>query len=267
MKFEMQLFKNQEFGEIRAVEINGEPWLVGKDVAIVLGYKNTRQAISSNVDEEDRGVHQIDTPSGVQEMTIINESGLYSLVISSKLPTAKKFKKWVTSEVLPSVRKHGAYMTPKTIDELLANPDLIIQLATQLKEERAERKRLEEENEVQRQTIADYTPKVLYYDTILQSKEALAVTQIAADYGLSAKALNKILHEEGIQHRVGNQWVLYRKYMGEGYTKSETIPISRTGGVKDSVLFTKWTQKGRILIHRLLESRGIKAVMDLEEEE
>ena len=106
---ELQIFNSPEFGDIRTVELNGEPWFVGKDVATALGYKNPRQAMSTNVDEDDRGVHSVDTPSGEQEMTIINESGLYSLVLSSKLPSAKKFKRWVTSEVLPALRKNGAY--------------------------------------------------------------------------------------------------------------------------------------------------------------
>lgn len=248
-------------------EKDGVAYLKLETVARGLGF--TRIADSGNEivrwDRVSKYLSDLGVPTCGHD-DFIPENVFYRLAMKAKNETAEKFQALVADEIIPSIRKHGAYMTPKTIDDLLANPDLIIQLATQLKEERAERKRLEEENEVQRQTIADYTPKVLYYDTILQSKEALAVTQIAADYGLSAKALNKILHDKGIQHRVGNQWVLYRKYMGKGYTKSETIPISRTGGIKDSVLFTKWTQKGRILIHRLLESRGIKAIMDLEDE-
>lgn len=109
---ELQIFNNPEFGEIRTLEINGEPWFAGKDAAIALGYKNPRQALATNVDEEDKGVHRMDTPSGIQEMIIINESGLYSLILSSKLPTAKKFKRWVTREVLPTIRKHGTYTAP-----------------------------------------------------------------------------------------------------------------------------------------------------------
>lgn len=106
----LQVFNNSEFGEVRTIEHDGEPWFVGKDVAAALGYKNSRQALATNVEEEDRGVHSVDTPSGTQEMAIINESGLYSLVLSSKLPTAKAFKRWITSEVIPSIRKHGACM-------------------------------------------------------------------------------------------------------------------------------------------------------------
>lgn len=117
---ELQIFNNPEFGEIRVIELNGEPWLVGKDVAEALGYKNPRQALATNVDDEDRGVHSVDTPSGTQEMTIINESGLYSLVLSSKLPGAKKFRRWVTAEVLPSIRRTGSYTVPNMSKELRA---------------------------------------------------------------------------------------------------------------------------------------------------
>lgn len=115
---DLQIFNNPEFGKIRAVEIDGQPWLVGKDVARALGYANTKDALAKHVDQEDRRGSQIATPSGEQNMTVINESGLYSLVLSSKLPGAKKFKRWVTSEVLPSIRKHGAYLSPQLTDKL-----------------------------------------------------------------------------------------------------------------------------------------------------
>ena len=110
---ELRIFDNQEFGQIRVIDQNGDPWFVGKDVAEALGYSNSRKALSDHVDEEDKGVTKRDTLGGAQDMTIINESGLYSLILSSKLPSAKKFKRWVTSEVLPSIRKHGEYVTPQ----------------------------------------------------------------------------------------------------------------------------------------------------------
>ena len=128
-------FSNNEFGEIRVFEMNNEPWFLGKDVATVLGYAEPRSVVARKVDSEDKGVVKMTTASGIQDMTIINESGLYSLILSSKLPSAKKFKKWVTSEILPSIRKHGAYMTENTIEKALASPDFLIQLATKLKEE------------------------------------------------------------------------------------------------------------------------------------
>lgn len=134
---ELQIFKNPEFGEIRTVEVNNEPWFVGKDVASVLGYANTRKALADHIDDEDKldGVTIRDPIGREQNPVIINESGLYSLILSSKLPTAKKFKHWVTSEVLPTIRKHGAYMTPETLQEAILNPDMMIQLCQQLKTE------------------------------------------------------------------------------------------------------------------------------------
>ncbi len=249
---EMQIFENQEFGTVRTVELDGEPWLVGKDVAQALGYSNPRKALADHVDEEDKGVTKCDTLGGVQEMTIINESGLYSLVLSSKLPGAKKFRRWVTAEVLPAIRRTGGYRMPKDY------PSALRALADAEEEKLA----LRAENEQQRQAIAEFQPLRQYIDTILSSTGAIATTQIAADYDISAKQLNKILHEEGLQHCVNGQWILYRRHMGKGYTKSETIPITRSDGRTDTRIYTKWTQKGRILIHEILTRRGILAVMD-----
>ncbi|MFR2332045.1 MAG: phage antirepressor [Flavonifractor plautii] len=249
---EMQIFENQEFGAVRTVELDGEPWLVGKDVAQALGYSNPRKALADHVEEEDKGVTKCDTLGGVQEMTIINESGLYSLVLSSKLPGAKKFRRWVTAEVLPAIRRTGGYRMPKDY------PSALRALADAEEEKLA----LRAENEQQRQAIAEFQPLRQYIDTILSSTGAIATTQIAADYDISAKQLNKILHEEGLQHCVNGQWILYRRHMGKGYTKSETIPITRSDGRTDTRIYTKWTQKGRILIHEILTRRGILAVMD-----
>lgn len=249
---EMQIFENQEFGAVRTVELDGEPWLVGKDVAQALGYSNPRKALADHVEEEDKGVTKCDTLGGVQEMTIINESGLYSLVLSSKLPGAKKFRRWVTAEVLPAIRRTGGYRMPKDY------PSALRALADAEEEKLA----LRAENEQQRQAIAEFQPLRQYIDTILSSTGAIATTQIAADYDISAKQLNKILHEEGLQHCINGQWILYRRHMGKGYTKSETIPITRSDGRTDTRIYTKWTQKGRILIHEILTRRGILAVMD-----
>lgn len=130
MSNKVQIFQNTEFGNVRTVEINGEPWIIGKDVALALGYRNPQEAIRTHVDEDDKGVSEILTPGGKQSVPIINESGLYSLVLSSKLPTAKKFRRWVTSEVLPSIRRHGAYMTPETLEAAILNPDYLLKVAT-----------------------------------------------------------------------------------------------------------------------------------------
>lgn len=249
---ELQVFKSAEFGTVRTIERNGEPWFVGKDVAAALGYKDPTKAARERVDEEDRGVAKIDTPSGEQEMTVINESGLYSLVLSSKLPSAKKFKRWVTSEVLPSIRKTGAYAVPKDYPSALRA----------LADAEEQKMKLLAENQRQAQAIADFEPIRQYVDTILASPSALATSQVAADYNLSAKALNKILFEAGIQHNVNGQWILYKRYMGRGYTRSRTIPIVRSDGSHDAKILTQWTQKGRLLIHEILTARGITAVMD-----
>ena len=249
---ELQVFKSAEFGTVRTIERNGEPWFVGKDVAAALGYKDPTKAARERVDEEDRGVAKIDTPSGEQEMTVINESGLYSLVLSSKLPSAKKFKRWVTSEVLPSIRKTGAYAVPKDYPSALRA----------LADAEDQKMKLMAENQRQAQAIADFEPIRQYVDEILESPSAMATSQVAADYNLSAKALNKILFDAGIQHSVNGQWILYKRHMGKGYTRSRTIPIVRSDGSRDAKILTQWTQKGRLLIHEILIVRGITAVMD-----
>lgn len=252
--YELKIFENQEFGKIRAVEIDGEPWLVGKDVAEALGYKNTRQAIATNVDEEDRGVHSVDTPSGVQEMTVINESGMYSLVLSSKLPTAKKFKRWVTSEVLPSIRRTGGYILPRDY------PSALRALADS--EER--RMALEVENAQQRQMLAEYNPKVSYYDIVLQTPDVLPITTIAKDYGKSGRWMNQRLHELGVQYKQGKVWLLYQKYAEQGYTKTKTETYLDRDGAEHSTVHTYWTQKGRLFLYDLLKEHGIVPLIERE---
>lgn len=180
MNNQLQRFRNNEFGEIRALQIENEPWFVGKDLAKCLGYSNTRDAIDKHIDKEDKGVAKLDTLGGKQNMTIVNESGLYSLILSSQLPTAKRFKRWVTKEVLPSIRKHGAYMTPQKIEEMLLNPDTIIQLATTLKQEQQARQRAEKQIEEQK-------PKVLFADAVTASHTSILVGELA-----------KLLRQNGI---------------------------------------------------------------------
>lgn len=149
----LQIFQNEEFGNIRAIVIDDEPWFVGKDVAVALGYSNTKKALIDHVDAEDKMGSRNVTPSVIdsigreQHPTWINESGLYGLILGSKLPTAKKFKRWITSEVIPSIRKHGAYMTPETIEKILYNPDFIMNLAGNLKAEQEKNKELTATNE------------------------------------------------------------------------------------------------------------------------
>lgn len=258
LRNEIEIFKNPEFGEIRTLTIDGEPWFVGKDVAERLGYSNPRDALSKHADAEDKGVAKCDTPSGAQEMTIINESGLYSLVLSSKLPTAKAFKRWVTSEVIPAIRKHGVY----AVDKLLEDPDTLIAALNQLKEERARRKELETQVGVKDQQIAELQPKAGYYDLVLQCKDAMAISKIAKDFGLSAVALNKILHDAGVQYKQGDVWLLYQKYAGKGYTQTKTDLYADSNGVQHTKVRTCWTQKGRLFIYDLLKSRNILPLIE-----
>lgn len=251
---DLMIFQSPEFGKIRTVEVDGEPWLVGKDVARALGYAKPENAIATHVDDEDKTSTLIQGSGSnyKSKATIINESGLYSLVLSSKLPGAKKFRRWVTGEVLPSIRKTGGYALPQDY------PSALRALAA------AEEQRLAlaAENERQKQQLADFEPIRQYVDTILESKGALAITQIAADYDISARRLNQILHDEGVQRNVNGQWILYRKHMGKGLTSSKTIHFTHADGRPDTKMQTQWTQKGRLLIHEILTRRGILAVMD-----
>lgn len=255
---EIQIFENKEFGKIRTVEINNEPYFVGKDVAEILGYANTRDALAKRVDDEDKGVAICDTLGGSQNQTVINESGLYSLILSSKLPTAKKFKRWVTSEVLPSIRKHGMYAA----DELIANPDIAIAAFQALKEEREQRQLLQLECNKQKQIIGELKPKADYTDIILRSKSLVTVTQIAKDYGMSGTAMNEMLHRYGVQYKQSGQWLLYSKYHNNGFTHSETVTITHSDGRTGTVMNTKWTQKGRLFIYNLLKSYGVLPVIE-----
>lgn len=264
MQNEIQIFQNPEFGNIRGIEIDGKPWVVGKDVAVALGYSNTKDAIGRHVDDEDKRGSQITTPSGRQTMTVINESGIYALIFGSKMEKAREFKRWVTTEVLPTIREHGAYMTPETIEKVLSDPDTIIKLATNLKKAQEERDRLAEKNHilarevaVQKMMLAEATPKASYYDLVLQTPDLISVSKIAKDYGKSPQWLNQYLNELGVQYRQGRLWLLYQKYAEQGYTKTKTALTSDPYGKQHSTLHTYWTQKGRLFIYDLLKQNGI----------
>ena len=256
---ELKIFENAEFGAVRALEIDGAPWFVGKDVADILGYSNTRDALAKHVDGEDKSDVAIrDAIGRDQSTTVINESGLYSLVLSSKLPAAKAFKRWVTSEVLPTIRRHGLY----AIDDIIADPDLGIRALLALKAEREARKALEVENKVKDQQIAELKPKASYYDLILQCPSLLSVTEIAKDYGLSAKALNKMLHDLGVQFNQSGVWFLYSKYQSYGYTQTKTQNYNRPDGTQGARTHMYWTQKGRLFLYDLLKRRGVLPMIE-----
>lgn len=250
----LKVFENKEFGSIRTVQIDNEPYFVGKDVAEILGYSNPQKAIRDHIDDEDKTLNESFTVNGTMAV-LINESGLYSLILSSKLPTAKKFKRWVTAEVLPSIRQTGTYMTAETIEKVLYNPDMIIGIAQQLKA-------LQLENAQKTQLIGELRPKANYVDMILNNKGLVTITQIAKDYGMSGKRMNSLLNSLGVQYKQSGQWLLYSKYHDLGYTHSKTIDIKRSDGRPDVVMETKWTQKGRLFIYDLLKDNGVYPVIE-----
>lgn len=258
---ELQIFKNAEFGSVRTITVEGEPYFVGKDVAEILGYSNTRKALSDHVDEEDKGVTKCDTPGGMQDLTVINESGLYSLILSSKMPNAKRFKRWVTSEVLPTIRRHGLY----AMDEVLANPDILINALLELKAERERSANLEAMVAVQSQQMIEMQPKVSYYDVVLNCKDLVAISVIAKDYGWSATKLNQYLQQKGIQYKQGGKiWLLYQKYAEKGYTSTKTHSYPGSDGSTHTKVHTYWTQRGRLFIYDLLKADGILPLVEQE---
>ncbi|WP_239738589.1 phage antirepressor [Mammaliicoccus sp. C-M14] len=250
----LQIFNFEEL-PVRTLTVDEKPYFVGKDVAEILGYSKTANAIKQHVDIEDKGVTKIGTPGGNQNVTIINESGLYSLIFSSKLESARRFKRWITSEVLPAIRKHGIYATDNVIEQTIQDPDYIITVLTEFKKEKEQRMLLQ-------QQVGELKPKADYYDQILKSKKLITVNAIAKDYGMTAQALNKVLHELKVQFKQSGQWLLYAKYHNKGYTHSEPHKYIRKDGTEDFSLHTKWTQKGRIFLYNLLKENGILPMIE-----
>ena len=209
---ELQISNSPEFGQIRTIEKDGEPWFVGKDVAAVLGYADPFGALKKHVEEEDKQNCQNDSFESPRGMTIINESGLYSLVLSSKLSTAKKFKRWVTSEVIPSIRKHGAYMTPETLEAAILNPDTMIRLCTALKDEQDKRKALEVKMEEQK-------PKVLFAESVEAAKTSILIGELA-----------KLLKQNGInigQNRLF-EWMRQNGYLIRRQGSDYNMPTQKS---------------------------------------
>jgi prophage antirepressor-like protein len=253
----LQIFKNEEFGEVRVIEKEGQVLFVAKDVCECLGLGDTSKALS-RLDPDEKGTNSILTLGGNQEMLCVNEYGLFNLVLASRKQSAKQFKRWVTHEVLPSIRKHGIY----AIDELINNPDLAIKALTALKEEREKTHQLTHEVEVKNQIIGELKPKADYVDKILKNPGVVTITQIAKDYGMSGKAMNDLLHNKGIQYKQSGQWLLYKDYQDMGYTHSDTVAFERSGGIPGTKLNTKWTQKGRLFIYNILKEDGIVPVIE-----
>lgn len=247
---DLQIFKNDTFGQVRILEKDNELWFVAKDVCDCLEIKNTTDALK-RLDNDERSRFNLGRQG---ETNIVNEYGLYNLVLSSRKPEAKEFKRWITHDVIPQIRKTGTYSMniPKSLPEALRAYANEVELHNATKAIVAQ----------QEQQIAEFKPVKDYVDKILSSKSCLTITQIAADYGMSAQELNKILHEAGLQRKVGDQWILYKQHMSKGFTKSETFTFCRSDGCLDSKITTKWTQKGRLEIHNILSKLDIHAVCE-----
>lgn len=265
---DIKIFDNPEFGRVRVIyELveNGteETWFVGSDVAMALGYANPSKAVREHVDDEDKGVNEIVTPGGTQRVVTINESGVYSLVFSSKLESAKRFKRWVTSEVLPSVRKNGGYITNQ---ESMSDEDLMARAYVVAQRVLADReRRLALANEtiaIQNQQILEMQPKVSYYDIVLQCQDLVSIRQIAKDFGMSAQDMNKRLCDLGIQFKQNKTYLLYQPYAQQGYAQSRTYAYYDNYGRKHGNMHTEWTQKGRLFIYDLMKKQGILPVCE-----
>lgn len=244
---DLQIFNNEEFGQIRTVTIDNEPWFVGKDVAIALGYKNTKDALATHVENCDKIMgSQNATPSIKDSMgreqrpTWINESGLYALIFGSKLDSAKRFKHWVTSEVLPSIRKHGMY----AVDELVNNPELLIKVATELKEEREKNKRLEADNKRMR-------PKEVFADAVATSRQSILIGQLAKlicqnGHEIGQQRLFRWMRENGYLMKHGSNYNMpMQRYVEQGLFEIKESSVTNPDGSVRLTRTTKVTGKGQ----------------------
>ena len=265
MSNEMKVFENEQFGQVRAMVIDGNPWFVAADVCKALDLNQVTNAIRK-LDDDEKATTLISIKGGNgaiadKEINIVSESGLYSLVLGSRKPEAKAFKRWVTHEVIPSIRKHGMYATDEVIDKMIGDPDFAIKLFTTLKEEREKNKKLQATVETQAKKIEADKPKVRYYDIILQCEELLTPTQIAKDYGMSAIKFNRLLNEQHIQFRQGKKWILYQKYADLGWGQNQTSEYYTDYGFNcDTAL--RYTQVGRRGIYDKLKASGILPICE-----
>lgn len=241
---------------MRTIEEGGKVMFVASDVAKMLGYSRPADAVSAHCKGSVK--RRLPTNGGMQDLKVIPEGDVYRLITHSKLPSAEKFESWVFDEVLPTIRKYGVFAT----EELLNNPDFLIKALTELKLAREEKKVLAETCIKQEQVINELKPKADYVDRILQSKSLVPITVIAKDYGMSGREMNEILHQLGIIYKLGKQWLLYEKYQKCGYTASETVEITRSNGMSDVVLHTKWTQKGRMFLYNKLKEIEILPLIE-----
>ena len=235
------VFKSKEFGQIRTCTVEGETYFVGKDVASALGYKKPENAIATHIDEEDKTSTLIQGSGSnyKSQVIVINESGLYSLILSSKLDSARRFKRWVTSEVLPAIRKNGRY-----------------ELESKAKELQQQNRLLESKNTLLEEITAQQKPLTDYARIILSSTQTVTITQIAQDYGMGPVRMNQLLFRLHIQHKVGGQWILYIPYLNKGYVQSFSSYFVNPDGEVQVKVHTRWTQSGRLFLYQELKNAG-----------
>lgn len=260
---ELQIFENAEFGQIRTVTIDNELWFVASDICKALELSNTTMVID-RLDDDEKSKLNLGLSGGATNC--VNEYGLYNLVLASRKQSAKAFKRWITHDVIPSIRNNGGYIANQenlSPEQIVANALVVAQnIISNQKKQIVD---LERETIEMANTISEMQPKVNYVDRILQSKGTVTVTQIASDYGISAIKFNKILRDLGVQRKVHGQWILYGKYQGNGYTHSSTFDFERADGRPDSNMNTEWTQKGRLFLYEKLKENNILPVIERKE--
>lgn len=261
MNNQVTIFNNPQFGEIRTAGTADNPLFCLADVCSALGLsaKGVNQRLNKGVISN----YPLETAGGIQQALFVNEDGLYDVILDSRKPEAKMFRKWVTGDVLPSIRKTGGYITTTSEmsdAEILAKAVLVAQTTIANRETRI--KQLESENEEQKTLIQQMQKGNDYLNVILQSKGTLATTQIAADYGMTAVRFNKKLNEMRIQHKANGQWILYSNLMGKGYVHSKTISFYHSDGRPDTRLSTEWTQRGRMFLYDALKEIGILPLIE-----
>lgn len=252
MENELQLFENEEFGKLEIYMIGEKPYFPATECAEILGYSNPRKAILDHCIKD--GVtnrYVIDRLGRTQDKKYISEGNLYRLIVRSKLPSSSIFESWIFDTIVPTVRKFGIYATNETLEKALLSPDFAIRVFEALRDEKSKSADLENQ-------VAVLAPKAEYYDMILQSKNALPVSIISKDYGMSAVAFNKLLHDLKIQYKVSETWVLYQEYADKGYTKSKTYKVNE----EKSAVHMYWNQSGRLFLYDILKWHGILPLLE-----
>lgn len=254
---QLQVFEQRDVlgQELRIYGTQEEPMFLAKDVADWIEHSQTSKMLQS-IDEDEKLTGTLFLSGQNREMWFLTEDGMYEVLMQSRKPIAKAFKKKV-KEILKDIRKHGMYATEQTIDSMLNDPDTAIQLLQNYKEEKNRRA-------IAELKVKELEPKAAYYDLILSNTSLITIGSIAKDYGMTAQAMNKLLHGLKVQYKQSNQWLLYAKYQAEGYVSSDPAVITHTDGTTSLRMSTKWTQKGRKFLYKLLKEHDIIPVIEQE---